>query len=121
VGWHCTTKANTKLRFVKNLGNSQDVFATASTPMSILDAKYEKANIDATIKTCKYLSSNQQQKLKALLYKFEHLFDGTLGDWKTEPINFKLKEGAKPFQLPPFPVPKIHEDTLKKKFNAFAT
>jgi Retroviral aspartyl protease len=100
---------------VKNIGNSQDVFATASTPMSILDAKYEKANIDATIKTFKHLSSNQQQQLKALLYKFEHLFDGTLGDWNTEPVNFKLKQGATPFQLPPFPVPKIHENTLKKE------
>jgi Retroviral aspartyl protease len=100
---------------VKNLGNSQDVFATASTPMSILDAKYEKANIDATINTFKHLNGNQQQQLKALLYKFEHLFDGTLGDWTTEPVSFKLKEGAKPFQLSPFPVPKIHEDTLKKE------
>jgi len=100
---------------VRNLGNSQDVFATASTPMSILDAKYEKANIDATINTFKHLQSNQQQQLKALLYKFEHLFDGTLGDWNTEPVSFKLKEGAKPFQLTPFPVPKIHEDTLKKE------
>jgi hypothetical protein len=33
----------------KSIGNLQDVFATASTPMSILDAKYEKANIDASI------------------------------------------------------------------------
>jgi hypothetical protein len=100
---------------VKNLGNSQDVFATASTPMSFLHAKYKKANIDATINTFKHLNSNQQQQLKALLYKFEHLFDGTLGDWNTEPVSFKLKEGVKPFQLSPFLVPKIHEDTLKKE------
>ncbi len=57
---------------VKNLGNSQDVFAAASTLMSILDAKYEKVNIDATINSLKHLSNNQQQQLKALLYKFEH-------------------------------------------------
>jgi hypothetical protein len=83
--------------------------------MSILDAKYEKANIDATINTLKDLSSNQQQQLKALLYKFEHLFYGNLGDWNKEPVSFKLKEGATPFQLPPFSVPKIHEETLKKE------
>jgi hypothetical protein len=63
-----------------NLEGSQDMFATASTPMSILDAKYEKSNIDATVNTLKHLRSNQQQQLKSLLYKFEHLFDGTLGD-----------------------------------------
>jgi Reverse transcriptase (RNA-dependent DNA polymerase) len=103
---------------VKNLGNSQDVFATASTPMSILDAKYEKANIDATINSLKHLSNNQQQQLKALLYKFEHLFDGTLGNWKTDPLSFKLKEGAKPFQLAPFSVSKIHETTLKREIQS---
>jgi hypothetical protein len=73
--------------------------------MSILDAKYEKANIVATINSLKHLSGMQQQQLKALFYKFEHLFDGTLGNWKTDPVSFKLKEGAKPFQLAPFSVP----------------
>jgi len=82
--------------------------------MSILDAKYEKANIDATITTLKHLSCSHQQQLKALLYKFEHLFDGSLGDWNTDPVSFKLKEGSKPFQLPPFSVPKVHQDTLKR-------
>ena len=28
---------------------------------------------------------------------FEELFDSTLGDWKTEPVNLKLKEGATPY------------------------
>jgi hypothetical protein len=41
------------------------------------------------------------------------LSDGTLGNWITDPVSFKLKEGAKPFQLAPFSVPKIHKDTLK--------
>jgi hypothetical protein len=39
-------------------------FAAASTRMSILDAKYEKANIDATINSLKHLSGMQQQQLK---------------------------------------------------------
>jgi hypothetical protein len=44
-----------------------------------------------------------------------NLFDGTLGDWKTDPVSFKRKEGAKPFQLAPFSVSKIQEDTLKRE------
>jgi hypothetical protein len=80
--------------------------------MSILDAKYEKANIDASINSFQHLSGMQQQQLKALLYKFEHLFDGTLGNWKTDPVSFELKEGAKCILLAPFSVPKIHKDTL---------
>ena len=43
------------------------------------------------------------------------MFDVILGDWNKDPVSFKLKEGTTPFQLPPFPVPKIHEDTLKKE------
>jgi hypothetical protein len=40
---------------IKNVSNLQDVFATALTPMSILDTKYEKANINATINSLKHL------------------------------------------------------------------
>jgi len=29
--------------------------------------------------------------------EFEDLFDGTLGDWNTEPISFELKRDAKPY------------------------
>ncbi len=50
-----------------------------------------------------------------LLTKFEDLFDGTLGDWDTEPVSLKLKEGAKPYHSRPFPTPKAHKETLKKE------
>jgi hypothetical protein len=55
--------------------------------------------------------------LKLLLSKYEHLFDGLLGDWKTDPVDLRLKSGEMPFQLSSFPVPKIHEETLKKEIN----
>jgi hypothetical protein len=48
--------------------------------LSILDAKYERAIVDATISSLKHLSVEQKQLFKSLLYKFEYLFDGTLGD-----------------------------------------
>jgi hypothetical protein len=44
------------------------------------------------------------------------LFDGTLGDWKTKPVSFQLKEGASPYRSQVFPVPKIHIDTLIKRW-----
>ena len=49
--------------------------------------------------------------LKALLKKYEHLFDGTLGVWNDEPYNIELKEGAKPYHSRPFPVPKANTRT----------
>jgi hypothetical protein len=52
----------------------------------ILDAKYQKADLHSIVKDdCKHLSANQQKKLLQLLKKYESLFDGTLGDWKTKP------------------------------------
>ena len=50
-----------------------------------------------------------------LLRKYECLFDGTLGDWKTSPVKFRLKPGAKPFHGRPFPIPRVHRETLKKE------
>jgi hypothetical protein len=63
----------------------------------ILDAKYAKADLQSIVKiNCKHLSADHQKKLLQLFVKFEPLFDGTLGDWKTKPVSFQLKEGASP-------------------------
>ena len=84
----------------------------------ILDAKYEKADLQAVVSTnCTHLSSSQQQKLMEVLIEFEDLFDGTLGDWKTEPVSFELLEGPKPYHGRPYPVPKVHKETLTSKLN----
>jgi hypothetical protein len=81
----------------------------------ILDAKYQKADLKSIVRdNCKHLSANQQKKLLQLLKKYESLFDGTLGDWKTKPVSFQLKEGVSPYHGQAFPVPKIHKNTIMK-------
>ena len=64
-----------------------------------------------------YRHADISQKMKnpncMLLHKYEHLFDGTLGTLNNKPYNIKLKEGAKPYHSRPFPIPKIHERTVK--------
>jgi hypothetical protein len=53
----------------------------------ILDAKYQKADLQSNVRdNCKHLSADQQKKLLQLLQKYELLFEGTLGDWKTKPV-----------------------------------
>ncbi len=70
--------------------------------IKILDAKYKKADLNAVVyERCTHLNSSDQEKLLKLLTEFEDLFDGTLGDWDTEPVSLKLKEGAKPYQVGP--------------------
>ena len=63
-----------------------------------MDAKYEKADLSEIVKNnCKHLNPDEQNQLLDLLMEFEELFHGTLGDWKTEPVSFELKEGSKPY------------------------
>jgi hypothetical protein len=82
----------------------------------ILDAKYQRADLQSIVRdNCKHLSANQQKKLLQLLKKYESLFDGTLGDWKTKPVSFQLKEGVSPYHGQAFPVPKVHKDTIIKE------
>ena len=76
---------------------------------------YKKADLPEVVKTCTHLSQNIQNVLLEVLWKFEDLFDGTLGDWTTEPVNFKLKSGAKPYHSRAFPIPKVHSETIKKE------
>jgi hypothetical protein len=76
----------------------------------ILDAKYQKTDLQSIVRdNCKHLSANQQKKLLQLLTKHELLFDGTLGDWKTNPVSFQLKEGVSPYHGRAFPVPKVNK------------
>jgi hypothetical protein len=62
-----------------------------------------------------HLSTNQQKKLLQLLKIYKLLFDITLGDWKTKPVSFQLKEGVSPYHGQAFSVPKIHKDTIMKE------
>jgi hypothetical protein len=56
-----------------------------------------------------------KKKLLQLLTKYESLFDGTLGDWKTKLVSFQLKEGVSPYHGQAFPVPKVHHEPIIKE------
>ena len=43
------------------------------------------------------------------------MFDGTLGTWKTDQLDFELKEDADPICLRPYPVLKLHKEMFKKE------
>jgi hypothetical protein len=79
----------------------------------ILDAKYEPANLENIAESCTNLTKEQQDDLHTLLTKYESLFDGTLGHWKGEDYDIELKENASPYHARPFPIPRIHEQTLR--------
>ncbi len=71
-----------------------------------MDDKYEKADLNTVVAdNCKCLSVPDQEKLLKLHTKFEDIFDRTLGDWNTEPVSLKLKEGTSPYHGRPFGKP----------------
>ena len=42
------------------------------------------------------MTITQHNKLLKLLQKLEELFDGTLGNWSTDPVDFEFQEDNKP-------------------------
>ena len=55
----------------------------------MLDAKSVKANLQKVMETqWQHLTITQRNGLLKLLQKLEDLFDGTLGTWKTDPVDF---------------------------------
>ena len=78
-----------------------------------LDAKYSPADLAKEVEKCTELALDQREMLLTRLKTFEHLFDGTLGTWKTDPIKIELKPEAKPYCARPYPVPWSQEKKLK--------
>src|SRR6187200_388419 len=82
----------------------------------ILDAKYCPADLNKHVKECEQLSKEEQEKLLALLKKYEQLFDGTVGTWKTAPVDLFLKDpNYKPYHAKAYPVPHSQKQKLKEE------
>jgi hypothetical protein len=62
-----------------------------SKATKILDAEYKPESLDDVIKTCENLHVEEQHQLKILLQKYEHLFDGTLGEFNMEQSSISLQ------------------------------
>ena len=78
----------------------------------ILDATYEKADLEKITAACQHLNVEERKSLLTLLTKYESLFDG-LGFWNHEEYNIELQLGVKPYHARAYPIPKIHEQTLR--------
>jgi hypothetical protein len=107
--------ATTKTHF--HIADSPSLDDATERIKHILDAKYEAANLQEIANSCTHLSDDEQQSLHMLLNKYNSLFDGSLGTWTGEPYNIELKQDATPYHARAFPIPKVHEQTLKMEVN----
>ena len=108
------TRAEMRATFLKSVEPKATQEETERVT-KILDANYEKANLEEVVASATSLNREQKRKLLKTLKKFETLFDGTLGRWKTDPVKIQLKEGAKAVNSRWYPVPKINKATFKKE------
>ena len=78
--------------YVEKVYESEHVSTATKRLHVILDAKYRKANLHKDIENqCQHLTMTQRNELLKLLQIFKDFFDGTLGTWKTDPVDFELK------------------------------
>jgi glutamyl/glutaminyl-tRNA synthetase len=84
----------------------------------IIESKYCPADLNKIVEECTHLERAEQRQLLKLLQKFEDLFDGSLGTWKTDPIELELKDpNVKPYHAKPYPVPYSQEKRLKEEIH----
>jgi hypothetical protein len=90
------------------------VTTDAERIQNIVESKYCPADLISIARECKLLNENEQNQLIQLLEKNAHLFDGTLGSWKTDPVDLESKEkDCKPYHAKPYPVPHSQEQELR--------
>ena len=93
---------NTRIHFA--ISDSKRVASETKRMKKILDANYEKADLNKIVDNLKYLDKNKQTKLLNLLKKYEPMFDGALGKYTGSTYKIELKEDVKPYHAKPFPL-----------------
>ena len=73
-----------------------------------------KADLKQVAYNSTQLNNEEITQLLRLLGYLEDLFDGTLGDWDTDPVDLDLKPDSKTFNSKYYPAPIINKETFCK-------
>ena len=75
--------------YIEEVFESENVRSPTRISCKILDAKYEKAELNKFMnKKFQHQSEDQKNYLPRLLQKFEDFFNEALGTWKRDTIDF---------------------------------
>ena len=83
--------------------------------VKILYSNYAKADLKPVANNETQLNYEKRTLLLILLEESEDLFDGTLGDWATKPVDLEIKPDSKPFNSRYYPVPRINKEIFRKE------
>ena len=86
--------------------------------VKIIDITYMKAYLKHVANNATHTNAEEITQLLSLLEEYGELFDGTLWDWDTEPVNLELKLGSKPFNSRYYSFHRINKDVFTKSLNA---
>jgi hypothetical protein len=86
----------------------------------ILDAEYKQIStrLDDVIKTCENFHVEEEHQPKILPQKYEHLFDGTLGEFSMETMAISIHlmdPNYKPVHVRAYTVPRSVEQQLQQR------
>ena len=101
--------------FISNTSVPVVTEAATKRVIKILDAQYAAVDLRQVSLKATHLNTQQRELLYQLLIKYQDIFDGSLGEWRTEPVDFELKEGAEPQSQRHYPIPHVHKETFKKE------
>ena len=86
--------------------------------MKILDSTYAKADLKGVVDNNIQMNAEEINLLHNLLEYFKDLFDGTLGNWATEPVDLELNIDSKPFNIRYYLVPIINKAFFRKELKS---
>jgi hypothetical protein len=84
--------------------------------VEILDAKYEKVEVDEVTDHLSHLNPQQNEDLKRVLQEHTKLFEETLGVYPHRKLQIDLVQGVVAKHAKPYPVPVIHLETFKRSY-----
>ena len=82
--------------------------------VKIIDNVYAKADLEQVV-NANHLNAEEITLLLSFLGYFEDLFDGTLGEWATDPFELKRNPYAKPFNSRYYLVPRINNERFQNE------
>ena len=92
----------------------EDWLENYATP-PVLDAKYEKVEIEDVVSQQTHLTEEQQDDLRRLLSKYTKLFDGSLGCYPHKKFHIDVDETVPPVHSRPYPIARVNEMAFKKE------
>ena len=85
--------------------------------VKILDINYAKADLKQVDDNTTQLNYEERTLLLSLIENLEEFFDGTLGDWATEPVNLELEPDSKPINIRYYIIPIINKEKFERNLN----